>query len=691
MVLFGSLLWTSLVTVATGVTCAKVPISIAGPWILLPIVLVVLGSLPRLRKVQVSRLGIITIGGVFAFLITVLSRYLFGDYLLSGYPDTWAYCADAEYLTRFARGTDPGNVPLYIFANVLSNTRFGSYSILAFLAKTLHLDAVQVLACYAAFLLCNVFWGIALLSRLYGAKPFVSLISGAYAVACGLIPDTVVMGALDNLLFLSVFPFFVIRVQLFIKGNKSWCSILGLALSASATFYAYPEGLIVAGVVFLPIFIFCFLKIVRQTSGWHLYLALMALFSLLVIPYVTTFIDFLRHQLLVSAAVIHVAQGALPGLISDRFLQSIFGSGDEFAGGTFKKSHFVLGVVCLSFIAISTVRQKRKDRLLVLASGFLLLLCAIWQGLILRYDYGLFKFLVVSSILTTPLIFSGIQFASRLSRLRSLPLAAPAIALLVTVSAFAERRETNCDYFSHWSPQIGPYLELKKIHKIVGQSPVRLAFESGANAPPYATYVDGLDQLWAAYFLRDVNLDIPHPKLYLDTNLQHSSYWSWREEVDPSIKFFLSNRPQKTAIWSNSKFSLGTQRELNRLIVDSSPNGIATVDGMPLIWIGNSPLQLNIRSDMGGPQLPLRQKSYNWPESVRYVRTQRSVKIGNKVQNIYIDEASRQVQAELSVRIDLKPGENKLEVWCTDKPDVPVQPNGDQRILLLALVNYTVD
>jgi hypothetical protein len=254
----------------------------------------------------------------------------------------------------------------------------------------------------------------------------------------------------------------------------------------------------------------------------------------------------------------------MSGLISDRFLPSVFGSGDEFLGGPFKASHFVLGAVCLGFLAISIVRQRKRNRAVILASVFLLTLCAICQGLILRYDYGLFKSLVVGSLLTTPLIFSGIQFASNLSWLRSISLAAPLIALLLTVSTFAERRETSYDYFSYWSPQIGPYSDLAKIKEIVSDSPVRLSFESGAEAPAFAAYVDGLDQLWASYFLRDVNLDIPNPKFYLKNYLQRLPYRSWQEEVDPSVKFLLSNRPQKTAVWSNKRFFLTAEGELNR-------------------------------------------------------------------------------------------------------------------------------
>jgi hypothetical protein len=77
--------------------------------------------------------------------------------------------------------------------------------------------------------------------------------------------------------------------------------------------------------------------------------------------------------------------------------------------------------------------------------------------------------------------------------------------------------------------------------------------------PAFAAYVDGLDQLWAAYFLRDVNLDIPNPKFHLRKCLLRDPYLSWREKVDPSVKFFLSNRPHETIIWSNKRFSLSTK------------------------------------------------------------------------------------------------------------------------------------
>jgi hypothetical protein len=528
---------------------------VAWPWILVLMILFVLGSAFWSRKIHVNLAEIVTVGAVLTFLMWLLSPYLFRGYFLSLHPDAWGYCATAEYLTRFVRGTRPGIVPLYIFAGAMSDARLGTYSILGFLGRVLHIDAAYGVAYYVAFLLVNVFWGVALLTRLYGAKPLVSLLAGSYAVVCGLIPDTIIYGALDNLLFLSVFPFVIIRLHLFVRGDRSLTSIVGLALSASAAFYAYPEGIAVAGIIFLPIFAFSLLKLLRQPRFSRCCLMLGGFFLFFVAPYLTTFCSFVSQQLYLNASVHRVGQNALPGLISNTFLPSMFGSGDEF-GGRFKASHIVLAVICLGLLLFGSVRQRKENRVAILTSVFLVFLCALGLGLWLHYDYGLFKVLIVSSLLTTPLIFCGIQLAWPSSLSKNLSSVAPMLAFFLALTAFEQRREQHRDYFSLAQQEIRPYAELKKIGKIVGQAPVKLVFGGGDPSQ----FADGIDQLWAAYFLRDLNLDIPHPRLYLEGNLEYLPYKIWREGVDSSTKFSLFNYPQKDAIWSNEKFSLTVDR-----------------------------------------------------------------------------------------------------------------------------------
>ena len=480
----------------------------------------------------------------------MLSRYLLGGYFLSRHPDLWAYCADAEYLIRFARGTDAGTSPLYLFAAALSNTRLGTFSILGFFGQMFHRDAVHVVGIYTAILLFNIFWGVTLLTRLYGAKPLVSLIAGCYAIFCGLIPDAVNFAALDNLLLISVLPFVIIRLKL-LRGDKSLTSILGLALSASAAFYSYPEGLAVAGVVFLPIFISSFLKSLRQKRFCRVWLVFVGSSLLLVAPYITTFFSFLTQQFYIGAIASRIGDHAMRGLLSNAFLPAIFGSGDEF-GGLFRIPYLILAMICLGFLLVGIVGQTGRKRLIVIVSALLIVAFAGWQALVLRYSYGLFKVLLVSSLLTTPLLFCGIQFVSRLATTKELFFSAPTLALLVMLSSFSQRRAANLDYLSASGPQIRPYADLATVRTIVGSTPVKLSFES--SNPP--TLDDGVDQLWAAYFLRDTNLDIPHPGLYLDHIVELPRYQRWREEIEPFVTFLLSSRSQKNAIWSNEKFSL---------------------------------------------------------------------------------------------------------------------------------------
>jgi hypothetical protein len=524
---------------------------IAWPWILLVMILITIGSAFQWRKTCATPIGIVTVGALLAFLIVMLSRYLFGGYFLSRHPDLWAYCADAEYLIRFVRGADAGTAPLYLFAAALSNTRLGTFSILGFFAQMFHRDAVHVVGIYTAILLFNIFWGVALLTRLYGAKPLVSLIAGCYAIFCGLIPDAVNFAALDNLLLISVLPFVIIRLQLLLRGDKSLTSILGLALSASAAFYSYPEGLAVAGVVFLPIFISTFLKALRQKKFSRVWLVFPVFSLLLVAPYLTTFFSFLTQQFYIGAIASRIGDQAMRGLLSNAFLPAIFGSGDEF-GGLFRIPYLILAVICLGFLLVGIVGQTGRKRLIVIVSALLIVAFTGWQALVLRYSYGLFKVLLVSSLLTTPLLFCGIQFVSRLATTKELFFSAPTLALLVMLSAFSQRRAANLDYLSASGPQIQPYADLAKVRTIVGSTPVKLSFES--SNPP--TLDDGVDQLWAAYFLRDTNLDIPHPRLYLDHIIELPRYQRWREEIEPFVTFLLSSRSQKNAIWSNEKFSL---------------------------------------------------------------------------------------------------------------------------------------
>jgi hypothetical protein len=556
LILLGQFYWSLLVVMTAGAVSVKMRMSSAWPWILIFMIFTVAGSALYWRKIRRIPLGAGTIGVVIAFLLFMLSPYLFKGYFLTSHPDMWAYCAGAEYLTCFTRGTAPGLVPLYVFAATLSNTRFGTFSVLAFLGQLFHSDAVYVVSWYTAILLFNLVWGIALLTRLYGASPLIALVAGSYAAICGLIPDAVNYGELDNLLFLSIAPFVVIRLHLLIRGDRSLNSILALAVSASAAVYAYPEGIAVAGIIFSPFFIFSFFKSLQWTRLWRSTLIFVGSFLSLTAPYLAILPGYLHHQLFLAAAGARVGQNSMRGLLSNAFLPSMFGLGDEYGIRPLQTSHLALALVCFGFLLAAILSLKGKRRLLILTSLLLIASCVLWQGVVLGYDYGLFKFLIIGSVLTTPLIFVGIEPALRLMGSKNLHIVARLLAVLVALCAFVERRERSCDYFSIARRQMRPYRELRRIDKIVGSAPVRLSFQYIGRP----RWDDGMDQLWAAYFLRNTTLDISYPKQYLKRISEDPLYKAWQEAVDPSVRFVISNRPKENAIWSNGTFFLTTEQ-----------------------------------------------------------------------------------------------------------------------------------
>ena len=164
--------------------------------------------------------------------------------------DTFMYSAFGQYLVDHHRGFEFGLPPVDQYAVTQSETRFGTAPVLGFFSVLFHSSAAAVLPIYIFIVLANIFSGFVLLSRRFGCNRLLSLAAGLYAVIGGWAPNALNIGGLDNLLFLSLFPFLVVRLELYRFGSKSWPASLVLAVLASSLFYAYPDGLAIAGVMF---------------------------------------------------------------------------------------------------------------------------------------------------------------------------------------------------------------------------------------------------------------------------------------------------------------------------------------------------------------------------------------------------------------------------------------------------------
>ena len=226
--------------------------------------------------------------------------------------DTFMYTAFGQYLVDHHRGFEFGLSPIDQYAMGQSETRFGTASVLGFFSVLFHSSTAAVLPVYILIVLVNIFSGFVLLSRRFGCNRLFSLAAGLYAVIGGWTPNALNIGGLDNLLFLSLFPFLVVRLELYRFGYKSWSTSLGLAILASSVLYAYPDGLALAGVMFLPFFCKSLWSgMYRRGGAWRRYVISACLVVVLVSPYVRASFIFLlernRHSF------VEGGRGDLPG------------------------------------------------------------------------------------------------------------------------------------------------------------------------------------------------------------------------------------------------------------------------------------------------------------------------------------------------------------------------------------------
>jgi hypothetical protein len=117
--------------------------------------------------------------------------------------DTFLYSAFGQYLADHHRGFEYGLSPIDQYATGISESRFGTASVLGFFSVLFHSSTAAVLPIYIYIVLANIFSGFVLLSRRFGCNRLFSLAAGVYAVIGGWVSNALNIGGLDNLLFLS--------------------------------------------------------------------------------------------------------------------------------------------------------------------------------------------------------------------------------------------------------------------------------------------------------------------------------------------------------------------------------------------------------------------------------------------------------------------------------------------------------
>jgi hypothetical protein len=634
------------------------------------LIIIVLGS----RKIRRNRYraalvaGAMVMCGSIAF--AVGSNALRGGFP-SENPDCWAYAAFGQYLADFSRGTHLGLPYVDEFAQVLSNTRFGSPTLLGFLSGLLDTNTARAIVILDIIVLANLFLGGFCATRAFGASSITSLASAAFFVCNGWTLRVIREGQLDNLLFLSLVVFLLARTLLLLQNVNKPKALIGFGANAAAACYCYPEGTAIAAVLGLPFGIAVIFWVLRDhRRRFRKVIFITCCTALFVAPYLPTFRDFIFNQIASASGPVRPGEGMYPGLTTDRVFPAAFALGEEMSKVDIRPWRLMLPSL-LSLLVLLGVLNCQLRRATV--ASLCLLAVAVGIELVhFRYDYAAYKFIFIGTIIWVPMIFVG---ASRLSRLHKRAQGWIAAGLIVVIfgGSLAQRARSPLTAPFHDanltdSRRIEKYEEIKGLRTLLGNATLAIAC------------ADSFKYLWAYFFSREFSVELLDYKSsfrYSPEILTHSR----RASAPPS--FVLSDEPEQGAVWNNGQFWLCHVSDQPRLVFSQSENQLEMMDGEVFTWIGNKPASFQIISAtngkirfscidvLDGPSLP--------------------GKVGRSVRISVDDQVKILTQQELyGFDLTVHSGVTNLEISCLDKPTRLKQENGDTRIMLLGLKGFRV-
>jgi hypothetical protein len=624
----------------------------------------------RLKTVLILALGVASTG-------IPLWPLLNGGASIIVLGDTFFYTTFGQFLADHHRGFQVGLSPIDQFGAAMSETRFCSASVLSFFSILSHSTTAEAVPIFTLIALVNIFSGFVILSRRLGCNRVFSLAAGLLAVTGGWTLDALYLGALDNLLFVSLFPFLVVRLELYRCGSKSWSTSLGLAMPAAGVFYAYPEGLAVAGLIFLAFFCHSvWLGIWRHGRAWRRYLISASLVLVLICWYAPEFSTALFGHLFGQALPRLLNGQIFPGLISPRFLPAIFGFGQEYPGIICSAPDLVLPLIMLALIFLGSAMWIRQNKTLVMGVLAFIIL-AIWQGRLLQYDYGLYKVLFNGSFIYVPALFRGATAVTSFVPKRRRAIASTLGSVIFLSGAFAQimahQQQLKIPF-----RQVIPmrfYSQLTSLRHLVGNRPVLLICEKA-----FAQEYNEFDQPWALFFLKQINLKVPE---YIGILGGASEVMKQARSVDEPADYVLVNKRIEGALWNNQRFSLLELPIQARLVDVQAPNGLEHVNGKPFVWLGNNSTRFLIVSKLERTVTFAAEECLTGPSrpgcKVRQIR----ISIGG---NVWQSD----IRGALSIEVPLKPGLNFLDIACPDPSAASAQLSGNTNALPLGLWDYRI-
>lgn len=578
--------------------------------------------------------------------------------------DAWSYSAFGKYLWENSRGIDTGLSLSDEYASSLRDTRFAASGLLGFLSLFSRPgDPASAMILFILVCYLGMFSALFYFCRALGFSIDSSIAAGFLGVFTGWLSDAVMVGNLDNLLFVPLFTAFLGSLAAAARSGKDLSEhAVTLVACGSAAIYCYPEGFLVGAVLAFPIILWGLAQAFRQQLKRTIVVALVT--AGIVSPYLHIAYVFLQSQFAISHAAIRPGEGFFRGLLRPAaLLPAAYALGEEYQHADVAWWNWLLPIILSALISIGIWRLRRRAGFFVLSLAPFAMLC-IWQGRAL-YGYGLYKVLLIASFLTIPLMACGLSAAvARIGRVRGIALAA-GTALVILLCAL-EREEDHPNAI--WAGK-GCMTQVRDLASLRFLSPQK------------AVVVDIPDdflQPWAIYYMRDVNTILPSPAGYLA--MPHIKPYLARAKSATALPAIgrLNVGFVQEAIWSDGVFSI-TPADKPAVTNLSNPNGVEFLDGAQFVWVGPDPLSVKVIVPRDGRYL-IRAERFMPGPSLPEKRS-RSIKIEQGSTSFTIEVGPDTT----SIPVELSKGENTINISCLDRPTVARLSNGDIRPLLLGI------
>ena len=218
----------------------------------------------------------------------------------------------------------------------------------------------------------------------------------------------------------------------------------------------------------------------------------------LIAPYLPTWIAFFSTQMSAINSLSRPGAGIFPGLLGPSFIPALLGSGTEFSPAAVTAAADVRGLILAggaAFFCVAGLSKLKSWRIAGASALFIALGFALLQRVYLKYDYGLYKVLLLSSLVWTPAMFVGVDGIVRKFPPKMRSFAAVASCLLLQ-SIFLFERFQNRNAIPFIAKKIKSYEQIQGLGKIVQNQAVALACKNDFECE------------WAVYYARQLNMQV---------------------------------------------------------------------------------------------------------------------------------------------------------------------------------------